>query len=198
MAVPVLSSSRVRSVQRGLVSAAAVQRSPFTGEMRPQIWGGEWWTYEFEIGPFEAAEGRALDADLNSLKGRAGTFLLEDPSAANAVTAGSPMVDGGGQSGAVLNTKGWTPSVAVFSKGDFFSLGSDTETRLYQVTDDVVSDASGLAAVPIQPNLRLSTTDSEFLETTQPRVLLRLTSPAPAGLVPGILYTWAVSAEEDL
>jgi hypothetical protein len=91
------------------------------------------------------------------------------------------------------SSSGWPPSSIALFTGDFFSLGSDQQTRLYQLTADVVSDAAGLATLAFVPKLRSAPADGTALELTAPAVLLRLTAPVPTriGRVDTFLFTLA-------
>jgi hypothetical protein len=76
---------------------------------------------------------------------------------------GSPVVNGAGQSGATLNTNGWTASAAVrLKKGDVFTIANvftvnpftltaTNQLAQFVVTADTSSDGTGAAALPISP-----------------------------------------------
>jgi hypothetical protein len=76
---------------------------------------------------------------------------------------GTPLVDGAGQTGSSLLTKGWTMAAALrLRQGDSFTIAGvyavNPQSRLSQgrlrnfvVTSDVVSTAGGAATIPIYP-----------------------------------------------
>lgn len=198
MPAPVLSPQLVRSVERRLAAATATTVSPFTGTVQAQDWGGRWWEYQLELGPFRGNDGRAAEAFFQALGGPATAFLFADPSLANTASVGTPLVAGASQAGGTLATDGWTPSTTVMRAGQCFSLGSDTNTRLYMVTEDAVSDGAGAATLSIVPELRVSPADNDPLEIADPEVLLRLAEPVPARVQPGALYRFAVTAREAI
>jgi len=69
---------------------------------------------------------------------------------ANGSGAGSPKVNGPGQSGTSLMTYGWTASEAgVMKAGDCFTVAG--LTVLFRVTADASADGSGLATLSIAP-----------------------------------------------
>jgi len=81
--------------------------------------------------------------------------------------AGSPVVNGGAQTGASLVTNGWTASSAVLKRGDVFTIASvfkvhpetKNATSLLQqfvVTADTSSDGTGNATIPISPSITVS------------------------------------------
>lgn len=199
MPLPVLTGTRVARVRAIPMTAVASVRSPFTGTVQVQDWGGEWWMYELEVGPFtDAAAGKAMAAFLTVLRGPASRFLFEDPSLRNPVVQGAPVVDGAGQSGRSLLTEGWTPNAVVLGAGQGLSLGADETTRLHIATADVQADAAGRAAIPIWPALREAPADGASIEIAYPKVQLRLTAPVPREVVSGARYSFTISAEESL
>ena len=197
MTLPVFPGTVRQIAERRLIGAVAVTTSPFTGQQQVQDWGGEWWQYGVECAVALDAEGRALSAFFAALGGPRQAFLFTETSVSQTV-GGTPVVNGAGQTGNTLNVSGLTPSVASFRAGDFFSLGTDDTTRLYQVTANVTADGSGNAAVLIVPKLRSSPANAAALEVVAPQVALRLTSPVPAavGLVDD--YRFSFSAVEAI
>lgn len=84
------------------------------------------------------------------------------PSHTVGTKAGTPLVNGAGQTGASLATDGWGNSSAVLKKGDVFTVAGvfrvHPETKQstgvlqqFVVTADVSSNGSGVASVPISP-----------------------------------------------
>jgi hypothetical protein len=82
-------------------------------------------------------------------------------------TAGStPLTNGASQTGNSLITDGWANSTAIFSRGDIFTIGinavnpqsrdNTNALRQFVVTDDVTSDGSGNATLPIEPAMTVS------------------------------------------
>jgi hypothetical protein len=79
-----------------------------------------------------------------------------------------------------------------------FQLGSDATTRLYQVTQDAVADASGQANLQFTPKLRASPADGAAVEIVNPAVLLRLTSPVPTRIGRADSFRFTLNAREAL
>ncbi len=195
MTVPVFPVPLIRSLSRRLAVAAAVVTSPFTGTEQVQDWGGAWWEYDLQMAILHGAQARALSAFLAGMRGPVGTFLLADPSIYNPTGVGVPLVNGAGQTGSSLVTDGWT--APGMKAGDFFQLGSDTQTRLYQLTADVVP-AAGAATVQFVPALRTSPADNQALVIAAPQVRLRLTSAVPATVTRFDRYEFTMTAREAL
>lgn len=193
--IATLPISRITHVSRTPNSAVSESRSPFTGTSQTQFWGGEWWEYSIEFATMSRADGKILSAFFASLGGKRTPFLFVDPWIRNPSGLGTPLVNGAGQSGYGLVTDGW--SATGLKTGDFFSLGADVNTRLYQVTADVIP-VSGGATVQIWPALRSAPADNQPLIVISPPVLLRLTGPVPTDLDITDTYRFSVSAREAI
>lgn len=115
--------------------------------------GGQRWKFELSYRNLARSEMRLLEAFINSQHGRLQAFDFVPPTIATLGSfPGTPLVDGSGQSGSILLTKGWTPSQSdVLKAGDFINVSGSAKT--YQITADVASDAAGLASVPLFPQL---------------------------------------------
>jgi hypothetical protein len=87
----------------------------------------------------------------------------------------SIVVKGGSQTGNTLVVDGFGANQTnVLRCGDFFQLGTGSNTRLYKILNDVNSDAAGSATLDIFPNLRSSPDDNEALILDNPKGLFRL------------------------
>lgn len=195
MTVPVFPSTLIRSVSRKLATAVGASPSTFTGTEQVQDWGGEWWEYEIEMAIVQGRNGQILSAFLAQLGGRRGTFLFADPSIRNTTGVGVPLVNGANQSGNSLVTDGW--SATGLKAGDFFSLGTDATTRLYQVTANV-APVAGAATVQFVPRLRSSPADNAPLAVVLPQALLRPTGPVPATISGADRYQISLAAREAI
>lgn len=95
-------------------------------------------------------------------------------------TSGStPTVNGANQTGTSLVTQAWAASTDIFKRGDIITLASvnavnpknrqDTgASRQFVVTDDVTSDGSGDATLPISPAISPSADDPRRTVTQSP------------------------------
>lgn len=157
----------------------AITRSPFTGQQQVFAHQGGMWQVEAELPPMLRAQAEAWLSMLVSLNGMEGTFLLGDVDAKTprGSVSGTPLVNGAGQTGRVLETDGWTASaLGVLLAGDYIQLGSGATTRLYKVMQDVDADGTGAASIDIWPRLRESPEDNEALVTSNTRGTFRLAS----------------------
>jgi hypothetical protein len=107
-------------------------------------------------------------------------------------------VSGGFQTGATLVTAGWPSFSAPLLAGDFFSLGTDAQTRLHQLTADVVAGEAGMATLSFVPRLRTSPVDGSPLEIAAPAVVLRLTAPVPTRIGRADSFLFTLTAREAL
>jgi hypothetical protein len=185
----------VTNVTRALQAASAVSVSPFTGSQQVQDWGGSWWQYEIEFAASQDASGRALSAFFASMRGAVGRFIFRDPYIRNPLGLGSPLVNGAGQAGNSLITDGWTGGGLL--AGDFFSLGTGSALRLYQMTAAAVP-SGGACTLQFVPALRSSPADNAALNVVNPGVLLRLDRPVPASIGLADIYRFSISAREAI
>jgi len=84
--------------------------------------------------------------------------------AARGDTAGTPVVNGGGQAGASVVSDGWGNNKVVLMKGDMIQF--EGQTKVHMVTADVSSNGSGQATIPITPILRGSPPDNATITTS--------------------------------
>lgn len=194
--IPFLPTTYLTNVTRARQIVAAQPTSPFTGTTQVQLLGGEWWEFEFEFDLMGPVAGAQMSGFLAGLQGPAGSFLFVDPLAADAYVAGDPRVRGGSQSGRSLNTDGWNPSQTVLTAGQVISIGTDVDTRMYQLTADAASDATGRATLSIWPALRVSPADNAALIVDNPAVRLRLAGPVPERIAAHGQYRFSISARE--
>jgi hypothetical protein len=195
MAIPVLPLTLVASLERRLVTSVAEARSPFTGTSQIQDWGASWWEYQIEMAVTQGAKARRLSAFFAALGGLRGRFLFPDPSIELPVAAGNPYVTEVQVAGSsTLKTAGWGVGLRA---GDFFQLGSDATTRLYQVTADIVPLGSE-AVINFVPPLRASVPAGALLGLSAPSVLLRLTAPVPTVIGRADQHRFTLSAREAL
>lgn len=147
-------------------------RSPFTGTESTLIMPGARWegslTYQLHAGARGPTAGQAqvLSAFLSRLRGRQGRFTFSPTIAMPArgvagAVGSSPVVNGAGQTGEVISTRGWPNSTArLFRPGDFVSwLDPNGRAHLHQVVEDAGSNGSGVCAITVTPSIRRSPAD---------------------------------------
>jgi hypothetical protein len=154
--------------------------SPFTGQTQTYDWQSAWWEAQVSFPPMSRFSHDAWSAFLSRLRGPLGVFLIGDPKArvpkgtARVAGEGStgPVVDGAGQSGYQVATRGWVANQPMlFLPGDYISIAG---IRLYKLTDAASSDATGKAVLSIWPPLRDNPADGTTLTTRNCKGLFRL------------------------
>ena len=195
MAIPVLPLTLVTSLERRLVTSVAEARSPFTGTSQIQDWGASWWEYQIDMAVTQGAKARRLSAFFTALGGLRGRFLFPDPSIEIPIAVGNPYVTEAQVAGSsTLQTAGWGLGLRA---GDLFQLGSDTTTRLYQLTEDVTPLGSE-ATMAFVPPLRAAVQVGTPIGLDAPSVLLRLSIPVPTVIGRADQHRFTISAREAL
>jgi hypothetical protein len=195
MTIPVLPLVLVSALERRLVTSVAEARSPFTGTSQIQDWGASWWEYQIEMAVTQGSNGRRLSAFFAALGGLRGRFLFPDPTIEVLVGVGNPYVtETQAAGGTTLRTAGWGLGLRA---GDFFQLGSETTTRLYQLTADVTPVGSE-AELAFVPSLRAVVQVGTPIGLNAPSVLLRLTAPVPTVIGRADQHRFTISAREAL
>jgi hypothetical protein len=195
MSIPVLPLKLVSSLERRLATSVAEARSPFTGTSQIQDWGASWWEYQIDMAVTQGANARRLSAFFTALGGLRGRFLFPDPSIEVSIAVGNPYVTEAQSAGAsTLQTAGWGLGLRA---GDFFQLGSDVTTRLYQLTEDVTPLGSE-ATLAFVPPLRAAAQVGTPIALDAPSVLLRLTAPVPTAIGRADQHRFTISAREVL
>lgn len=167
----------ISSFRIGFRTATSRTESPFSFSEQVVRFSGELWEIEVGLPRMFREDAEYFNAFLLKLRGKYGTFLIGNPNAYNprGSWVGTPVVDGGGQSGDTLNIRGLTPSQTNIARaGDYIQLGTGSNTRLHQVLNDTNSDGAGKASLLIAPNLRSSPSDGASLITTGARGRFRL------------------------
>lgn len=188
----------IASLERRLVTATSQTPSPFTGTTEVQDWGGEWWEYEIEFAAQSGYLARSVGAALTALGSGRGLLLFADPSIEAKTLAQSITLQLAVSGGNLLQTQGWPPGLPAALSGDFISIGTGRDTRLYQVGFDVAANAQGRAALTIFPAVRQSLPAGTVIELNQPKVLLRPTSSVPTRIERAARHRFTLSAREAI
>lgn len=203
-AAPLLSlpdSACIASVIMTFVSVSAISESPFTLEEQGFSWPGERRVMDLRMPPItkrdDASQWIAFG---EKLKGTYGRFLMGPPGARypQGQASGTPLVNGGSQTGNSLNTKGWTPGVTgILKQGDYIQLGTGTSSRLYMLTADATSDGSGNSVLSISPALRTSPNNEDSVIVSDPKGCFRMDgNEFSYSIDPGPVYRFGFRAIE--
>lgn len=85
------------------------------------------------------------------------------------VSAGSPTVDGSGQSGSNIALKGLTPYF-VIRRRQWLPIITGGQRYCYRAKAEVIADASGDVVVPIRPMLRKPHLNNDVVEIDSPKI----------------------------
>lgn len=136
----------IRNISFRSVNAVAYEQSPFTFKGQAQAAAGQMWMADVTLPPMKRDDAEKWVAWLVSLRGQFGTFLLGDPVGCSARgTATSASITGSAGSNSVS-----VSMTGTLLAGDWFSIDSGQNQRLYKVT----ADRSGSGTMYIYPSLR--------------------------------------------
>ena len=145
------STNTIRTIQFTAVNAVAYSRSPFTFAGQAHTYAGQMWEADITLKSMRRDQAEAWVAWLLSLRGQHGTFLLSDPisnSVRGTSSAASISGSAGDQTVSATVTNGQT-----LKAGDFFQLGTGTDSTLHKVLVDFTGTGSA-ADLEIWPGLR--------------------------------------------
>jgi hypothetical protein len=160
-------------------SRNAVSESPFTFSQQVLTYPGQRWVADVTLPPLDRVQLDVWRAFFAKLNGRENTFNMGDPlsKTAKGSAGGNPLVNGASQSGSNLVVDGASTSqTGWLLAGDYIQLGTDATARLYMVTDDVDTDGSGNATIPIWPDLQITPANNDAVVVSNTVGTFRLTS----------------------
>lgn len=134
------------SIELRAKNTVAVSSSPFTYKQTVYAYDGQMWEADVTLPPMNRDDAESWIAFLMSLKGRYGTFLLNDPSATTRRgTANSASITGSaGDSSVSVSMTG------TLKAGDYIQLGTASDATLHKV----LADKDGSGTLEIWPKLR--------------------------------------------
>tara|TARA_R110000824_G_scaffold82503_3_gene206806 strand:+ start:9154 stop:9759 length:606 start_codon:yes stop_codon:yes gene_type:complete len=178
------------SASFGLRSNTQTFTSPLTGKLQVIELTGARWYASYTLPPLTEAEAGEWIAFLTKLRGQANSFFAHDPArtTAQGTPTGTPLVNGAGQTGTNLITDGWTASTLVLKAGDYISVAA-TQSKLFMVVDDAVSNAGGQVTLIIEPGIKTSPADGAEIKISTPTCVMRLD---------GSDVTWNISVLKHL
>jgi len=159
--------------------------SPYTFSTQVQEHAGDAFIFSFKLRPMRKSRANAWIAWLKALRGGANTFLVGDPhrrqpEGTAATYPGTPLVAGASQTGTELDIDGCPASqTGWLLAGDWFQLGTGSDSRIYMITEDVDTDISGNATLVFSPELRTSPADNATVYVSDTECICRLVDPNP-------------------
>jgi len=206
MAAPLLTlpTNCAAQVTSEIVRVVGSTMSPFTLEEQDFIWPGERLGFSISLPPItnrDIADQWIAFGD--KMKGKYGRILMGDLSrrTPRGAGTGTPLVDGINAAGAItLPTRGWTPNVTnILKAGDYIQLGSGSTAVLNRVTENVDSDASGEAVLPLAMALKSSYNDGSAIVVNDPKGRFKLVSNTWSYRVtPGMVHYFSFDVIEAI
>jgi hypothetical protein len=116
------------------------------------------------------SRSRLATAFMGRLQGRFGTFKLPAFFRERKDDIGAPVVQTGAAMASSVILRGMTASRRVFSQGDYITI----DGVMHEVVEDVTSNASGVATVPLNRRLRTAIIAGTAVEYRNPYSTMRL------------------------
>lgn len=190
-----------RSARFRANNAAAMSVSPFTGAQQVYAHQGEWWALSVELPPLSRANAEEVVGFGLGLNGVEGTFLMAPPGNHGGVrgtwSGASPLVNGAGQTGKTLAIDGLISGRTAL-RGDWFSLGSGSSTRLHKVVYPSTANGGGQMNLEIWPRLRSAPADNDPLTIAGPLGHWRLREPVEWDIGLAMIYGLSFNLVEAL
>ena len=168
------------SVKLSAINNVALTSSVWTYKTFTQAHKGQMWKMELSLPVMEREHAMPWIAWLVALKGKRGTFLCGDPSYTEPLgrATGNPVINGDQSAGSeTVSVTGWSASTTnILKASDYIQIG----THLYMCLEDVDSNSSGTAEIPIFPMLRENLTSGTAVITENPKGLFRLATDTNA------------------
>lgn len=161
------------SVRFGLQTNTQTFVSPLNNAMQRVLLSGAQWMSTYTLPPMNRVQAALWKAFFLSLDGRAGTFNAYDPDfvTPRGSAGGTPLVNGGSQTGSSLSIDGCTANVTNWlMAGDYFSVGGE----LKMLTSNASTNGSGQAMLNFKPALRNSPADNTAIITSKPTCTMAL------------------------
>jgi len=162
----------IRSIKWTMVNATAYSESPFTFAGQTHAYTGERWEADITLPRMKRAQAEQWISFLISLRGRFGSFLLNDPDATSPRgTATAATISGAAGDRTVSAT---VTSGDTLLAGDYIQLGTGSDSTLHKVIQDFTGTGSA-ANLEIWPSLR-KTRSAVSADLTSSSGLFRLAS----------------------
>ena len=154
-------------MQMTLVTNSKIFTDPFTGAIQSAARNGARWRLNFNFINKSGLARRELQAFKVKLNGQEHRVQTKDHSYSGALgtPTGTPLVNGGSQTGTTLITDGWSNLTNIFKTGDQFQIGNE----LKMITADVTSSGTGEATIAFMPPLRSSPANNAPIIVTDPQ-----------------------------
>jgi len=178
-----------------LLMPAQTNVSDWTGRRQTLASGRGWWECQITFPPIvTTANINPWRSFIAKARGAANDFQVPvDPATPQSSSTATPLVNGAGQTGRTLNTDGWPLSTTVLQAGQYVTINN----QLLQLTENVISNGSGVAVLTFEPPVRVSPADNAAIEFKNPYCLMYLVEePTLSGEV-GYVYSLSLNLRES-
>jgi hypothetical protein len=164
LTLPTTPSPRSATVR--LISARNELTPAFGGAVQRLNRKGTRYAIDVELPPMTYVQGMAW----NDIWAEADTVLMNVPQPGLDTTGfGSPLVNGSGQSGRVINLKGLTAGKTLL-KGQYISIVTGGQRYLYKVASDGGVAGDGTTALTLQTLQRTPHLNNDVIEVLTPKI----------------------------
>ncbi len=186
------------SANFGLSYNVQLFQSELTNDVNQRALAGDRWIASLVFTNRVRANGATkLRTFLNRQRGGLNRFRMSPPDLDQQGTlAGTPVVNGAGQTGTTLIVSGFSPSQTVLAEGDYFEVNGE----LKQLAADAVTDVGGNVTLDFEPPLRTASANAAPIEVVAPKATFMLTNPEAAVMQANapIIYAVTIEAMEDV
>ena len=131
---------------------------------------GSYWKCSLSLPPLTRDRDRIVTAFMGRLQGRFGTFKLPAFTRRRTDNIGAPVVLGGLAMASHITLEAVPVNRKVFSQGDYITI----DGVMHEVVEDVVSNAQGVAVLPLNRRLRAALISGAPVEYQNPYSIMRL------------------------
>lgn len=179
-------SNGIAQIEFGPIVSVSAFASPTTFQGETHVHSGQIWGGAARTKPLSRADAGEWRSFIASLNGMEGTFYIGDEGnlTPQGPMTGTPLVNGASQTGETLAIDGCTAGITWGKKGDYISLDSGTDTELYMLREDAVTNGSGEVTLQIWPDLVTSPANNEAVTVSNCRCVAKLVEnshPWPQG-----------------
>ena len=176
-----------------LVMPAQTNVSEWTGRRQTIASGRGWWECQITLPPIVGTTNvNAWRSFIAKARGRANDFQIPVDPTAQSASASTPLINGASQTGRTLATDGWPVSTTVLVAGQFVTMGN----QLLQLTENITSNASGVATLTFEPPIRVSPADNAAIEYKNPYCLMYFVEEPTLSVENGYVYSLSLNLRE--
>ncbi len=185
--MPILNLPAINPSSARLVLAGNTQSftSPLDGSTQTLRLPGATWRLSLVYDRLIGARLADMEAFVAEMEGQSGRCYAHHPHRRfpRGPALGVPVVDGAGQAGSVLLTRGWQANLAgILLRGDLVAFDTASGRELKRVIADANSDSAGKASLQIRPALRKPPADGVAIVTEDASCIMRLADDQQGGV----------------